>query len=325
MVCRPSIISQLSFLRRHLRKSGNNAAASLISQAVWTLLYDSGQCSATPEAANQKPREVLCLAELLPPAFAHPVETQKNKRVLQEMDVDTKVDPSATGCSCVDIDDASLELVLDADSILESRTPRPSSSVCGLIDDDWLHKHALRSHVDPLAGEAELRTLSCLDVLGKSNESHCDKNFDSESFKSVESQSDQECDSGVESENKLNVSDDENDEESRRAQWQCMRQKQIEEARSMPLEEYPVSEHPPSAYQIFTAFMVRSMQTRGLDVDDRENLMVIARAARDGWDDLDEEKREDMMDFAKRIKNNWNCEKYNWRKHPGRCFWTQIE
>eukprot|EP00931_Biecheleriopsis_adriatica_P046814 TRINITY_DN26933_c0_g1_i1.p2 TRINITY_DN26933_c0_g1~~TRINITY_DN26933_c0_g1_i1.p2 ORF type:complete len:105 (+),score=13.61 TRINITY_DN26933_c0_g1_i1:165-479(+) len=104
-----------------------------------------------------------------------------------------------------------------------------------------------------------------------------------------------------------------------------MRQKQIEEARSMPLEEYPVSEHPPSAYQIFTAFMVRSMQTRGLDVDDRENLMVIARAARDGWDDLDEEKREDMMDFAKRIKNNWNCEKYNWRKHPGRCFWTQIE
>jgi len=35
----------------------------------------------------------------LPPASAYPVEAQKNKGTLQEMDVDIKVDPSVTGCS----------------------------------------------------------------------------------------------------------------------------------------------------------------------------------------------------------------------------------
>ena len=87
--------------------------------------------------------------------------------------------------------------------------------------------------------------------------------------------------------------------------------------------DYPLSERPPSSYQIFVATMAQAFQRKCSDI--RADLSTFARTVSETFQELNQEQRDQLDAYAARISANWESEKYKWRKHPGKPYWVQVD
>jgi len=129
VIPRSSISSQLAFLKRQLSCQGHSAPAALVSQALWILKHSDGHfCAPSASDATKESKQVLLLADLLPPAS-----------------------PS----SFIQVDEDSFKFELDVNDVTIDPSKRLEDPPSLSIDDDWIRAHADLGR-DPLDSHGSL-------------------------------------------------------------------------------------------------------------------------------------------------------------------------